>query len=503
MDVTNYNEETRSFWKRALSSTKFEKNGLWGLKSSDGDIVLNPIFDQIEFCSDFIYVHYEHRHTFFYKDGGTTDCSDRDDDFRFYENGLIGLKKRDGTIFLPPIYDESIDWGEDSDVVYVRRGEEFHYYNHQHEEILTVVEDIPEDRYPLCPYNLGEDQNREVLLCVEPIEKKEGATDCYAYNQWVRLARIPCSKVKEIFSNCKLVDMSSDAIVHFEDKDTYIYSARVCTSSDALPITACIKKFQSLGCYESSWEYLLKVSINRKTNINPHDLYNVIKHFEDIGGSSGYNISIDYDDSLKINEVKVFQIHYFWDDMGEFLYDTFKQNILPDGSVEEIIEILDEQSPIKRRKLIKEAYWWIGYSEARSWEETEKVLEYLKSQGANDYTTIILRNLAINPYYMDEVTPEVWNFKIKIITWALGNGGQLNMIHKGKTLYDDFIEDLEYAKETKNEVPEFYESISNAEKFAEWIKNKGAITAEEQRKKIEVRLKGLSPKEVLEMVKNI
>lgn len=505
MKIRKVNEETRSFWERVTSAVKFEKDGLWGLKSPSGEIVLAPKYDQVELCTDFVYAHYEDRHKFFYKDGGETDCADRDDEYQFYENGMVGLKDVDGNVILEPKYDEIYEWGENCDVIYTRLGKDYHYYNHNLEEILTDVEYIEEDTEPECPYSIGEDQNRNIMLCVEPISTKEGDRDCFAYGQWVRLNRIRCKDVRKIFSDCEVVNITSDAIEKFEDKDTYIYSARICQDMGDYPITSCIEKFKTLGCYNSSWNYLLKISYNKKTKINPHDLYNLIKHFEDIEYDLciRFDIAIDYDDSLEEGVVQVFQLHYFWDDMGAFLYDDFLQEILPNGTIDEIRKVLDNKSSVERRKLIADAYWWITNSKTRSWDDTKKVLEFLKSVGSDDFSMLIACNMKINRYWIEEITPAGWQFKKDIISWALQNGGQLNQIDNGKTLFDQYIEDLETAKEHKEKTLGWQESFRNADSFAEWLKSVGAISTVEQRRKIEAKLDGLAPQEVLELVKKM
>lgn len=502
MDINYYQE--REFWNQATSAVKFRENGLFGLKSPTGEIILEAQYDKIEVCADFLYAHYDNRHKYYYKDGGVSDCADRDDDYRFYENGKIGLHYSDGRVFLPAEYDEIIEWGHDSDVVYVRKGNEYHYYNHNKEEILTDVDFIKEDAGPECPYNLGEDQNRKVLLCVEPIPIPEWNRDCFAYGQWVRLSRIPCKDVRRIFSDCEIVDISMEAIEKFEDECTYIYSARKCLSKNEQPITTCIDKFKTLGCYDSSWNYLLKINVNRNTVINPHDLYNAIKFFENIeyGGCIRYDIAIAYNESLEDGEVEVLQIHYFWDDMGEFLYDTFRQVTLCEGTLNEIKESLNALPSLKKHRMLSEAYWWIRFSDKRIWEETEKVLYYLKSEGSDNITMLIENQLDINPYYMEEISPVVWQYKRDIISWAISNGGQLNYIHNGMTLYEEFVANLASAKERKDDNPDAIASIENGEELAKWLKDHGAITASEQRKIIESKIDGLSPLELLILVKN-
>ena len=186
--------------------------------------------------------------------------------------------------------------------------------------------------------------------------------------------------------------------------------------------------------------------------------------------------------------------------MGAFMYDTFSQNILPSGSVEEVINELEILPPLEKRRRILKAFWWIEITETtRSWFETRKVLEYLKSIGCNDYSTLILRNLEINYYSMEEITPIHWNLIKEIVSWAISNGGQLNSIQNGKTLYEQYLEYLDDAREVTNQEPAFYESIQNGESLATWLREMGGTTVEEHRRIIESRLEGLTPKEVLDL----
>lgn len=418
---------------------------------------------------------------------------------------MVGLKTADGGILFPAMYDEILDWGNDCDVVYVRKGHEFHYYTHDKEEILTDTPTLPEDAYPEMPYNLGEDQCRNILVCVEPTDESKGSDVCYAYNQMVKLSRILYKDVKNIFANCRVVKMSDDAIFRFEDEDTYIYSARKCKSSAHFPISDCIKQFHTLGVYDSSWFYLIKIDINPQTIINPHDLYNVIKHFEDIEYNLclSYDIAIDYDESLAVGEVRVLQIHYFSDDMGAFLDDSFKQGVLPNGSVRDVINALDSFTPIQRRRQLIDAYWWITYSEKRNWEETESVLNFLKSASCCNLTMLVDRMTDINYFYFENITDAEWNFRKNTISWALANGAQLNFVTNGMTPYEKVLDSINHAIEYRANVKEAGSPIKKVEAFAHWLQSIGAHSAQEQRSIIETKLEGLSPQEVINLVKTV
>lgn len=502
-DMKHNMKTKHTFWKKVINSVKFENGGLCGLKSQDGEILLKAEYDVIEVCADFIYAHYGKRHKFFYKNGSTRDCLDDERDFLFYENGKIGIKDSNGEVLFPAIYDEIIDWGEDCDVVYVRTGEEYHYYNHNKEEILTEADIYPEDRYPECPYNLGEDQNRNVLLCVEPISKRATDRDCFAFGQWVRLSQIRYSDIRRIFCDCAVRNVSANAIKLFEDRCTYIYSARKCTMMGETPLTACIEKFKTLMEYDVSWHYLLKITTNRNTQINPYDLYNVIKHFENIEYNQclSFDIAIDYDEKLHDGEVNMIQVHYYWEDMGEFLDDIFSQVLLPNGSVEDIKNELKKKEPVERRKCISNAYWWIKYTTQRPWNETKKVLEYLKSEGCDNIDDLLMHHILVNYFYVENITTKEWAFRKKIVEWSKQNGAQLNKISWGKTLRERLIDELEMAKEYAD--AEALKSIKKGELFVDWLKSIGVITAAEQRAKIEKKLNGLSPNEVIELVRTI
>ena len=54
------------------------------------------MYDQIELCKEFIYVHSGTSHSFYYPYGKVSTSDDNKYDYRFYENGKIGLKDENG-----------------------------------------------------------------------------------------------------------------------------------------------------------------------------------------------------------------------------------------------------------------------------------------------------------------------------------------------------------------------------------------------------------------------
>lgn len=489
MEVRESSDNTTNLMKELKNAVKFEEDGLWGLMTIDGQVLLEAQYDKIEFCADFIYVHYGTRHKFFYNNGSTSDCPDREEDGRFYENGKIGLKDGGDNVIFPAEYDEIIDWGKDSDVIYVRSGKEYHYFNHNHEEILTDRTVIPEDAYPDCPYNPGEDQNRNVLLCIEPVAEISGEMVCFTCGQPVRISRIRRRNVRSMFRCCDIVPMTKDALDDFMNRNTYIYSARKCKSMADMPAADCIKRFESLECYDSSWSHLIRITSNRNTQLSSEDLYEVIKHFEDGESVIDYHIAVGHNDSLKDGEVEVLQIHYFRDDGPGFLDDDFIQEVLPDGSLQEVKNALADMKPTERQEQIKEAFWWVKYSENRDWVSTKEVLEYLDSQGCDNYGSILKGNIPINPFWIEELTPKVIEFRKRMIQWAIDKGANINAIHKGKSFLDECKSDVKDAHYYKDKEPEMKVYLERIEQFVKWLKTLGAVSTQTQRK----RMKALVP----------
>ena len=89
--INCYKKENAASMAKAKSGYKFCENGLWGVKSADGVVLMAAKYDQIEICSDYVYAHYGKRRTYFYYNGATSDSPDWDDDYRFYQNGKIGF----------------------------------------------------------------------------------------------------------------------------------------------------------------------------------------------------------------------------------------------------------------------------------------------------------------------------------------------------------------------------------------------------------------------------
>ena len=91
---------------------------------------------------------------------------------------------------------------------------------------------------------------------------------------------------------------------------------------------------------------------------------------------------------------------------------------------------------------------------------------------------------------------QVGNFSKKgIVSWAANNGGYLNSIWQGKTIYDELTEDL---KQVEGKLDA--ESLQPLEDFLSFLRSIGAKTAKEERKYRKERLSKLYLDQLLDFI---
>ena len=318
--------DTERVWVRSRESEKFLENGLWGLRDIKGKVILEPKYDQIELCKEFIYVHSGTSHSFYYPYGKVSTSVDNKYDYRFYENGKIGLKDENGSIRFPAIYDCVKDWPR-YDVVYVRNEDGFHYYNSDNEEILTDYAPIEGSDCNDEPFFDDEKQNTGVLITRRFVEGRQN-NNCVRMgsDRWVEFSRIAYKDLRSIVGKCEVIPMPDDAFLGIESKSTYIYSAFIARSKGETPVEDCISQLAMLGAYQSTWRFLTKVWIHPESSITMETLkkiwlvFSVNSDFyshEDIRSrfevEDWLRIGIGYDDTLEKDELKILQVQYFTD----------------------------------------------------------------------------------------------------------------------------------------------------------------------------------------------
>ncbi len=226
-------------------------------------------------------------------------------------------KKSDSERFkIPQEYDEVFSWGEDSDVIYLRKGNKGKYINHLGEEILTdfrFFDGIDNSE----PYYIYEKQHSPVVIVMELAGRTRDGRTCYAQGEWVRLNRLLKTEVRSILaSDNDIIRIPDSEIDHFYSPFTYIYSAYRANSRKKRPMADCIGQLSRMGCFESSWHYNLVFEVGEGTQWEELDFVEIEEFFGGLRKETetlSYSIGLRVNSSLKKNQVELFCLLSFTD----------------------------------------------------------------------------------------------------------------------------------------------------------------------------------------------
>lgn len=318
-------DDVKEIWKQSQGGTKFEQNGKFGLKNASGETILEPIYDQIEQCLDYLYTRAGTITKKHYPFGQIRQETFDPEDPTFYENGKMGLKAKDGTIIYPAVFDCVEDWSP-YEVIYVRNKEEFHYFNHQGEEVLTDWQPIESSHCDDKPFFIHEEQSTEVIVTRKFVKTRKN-NNCIKFGErWVEFDRFPKKDLAKVMGECELIPMPEDAFDGINSLSTYIYDGFIASSRKENPVDDCINQLKSLSAYAASWRFITKVWIHPESDISMEEIKkfwliyschsnfyhhnNIISRFS---VEDWLRIGVGYDHNLAKDEVKVLQIHYFTD----------------------------------------------------------------------------------------------------------------------------------------------------------------------------------------------
>ena len=293
----------------------FVENGLAGLKNRDGEVVIPARWGQVEVRGNLVAVRNSGREIRFWRGGQSGETISREDD-HFYRNGKVGLLK-DGKVWFDAVYDEIYDWSEAGfDVVYTRVGRTPRYFTADHRPVLTKWREFPDvdGEGAEEPYYVWEKQNSPVLVTMEKGGGPDDPQSCRLKDGFVRLDRMRKSEVLPLFAAASQIRKEDTRqLAEFDCAFTYIYSAYIARAKGPDAVAECFRDFAWMDCFKSSWMRLILVSVapDRK---EPLDVRTLIRGVEDIPDWVPLgHFAAGYDASLAEDKVKVFMVQYFAD----------------------------------------------------------------------------------------------------------------------------------------------------------------------------------------------
>ena len=376
----------------------------------------------------------------------------------FYRDGKIGLRK-DGKVWFEAVYDEIEYWECGFDVIQTVTDGVAHYFDGNHNPILTQWRRFPGIDDDDEPYYIAEKQNMPTLVTMEFSDGPIDSQTCRLDGRLIRLDRMRRVDVRPLFErNSQLQTISAGKLDRFEDEFTYIYSAFSAKARGKDAVRQCLFEFKKMGCFETSWSRLLLVTLS-PSRTKPLDVSLLHGEIDDIAGWDAYydnrwvpdgDFAAGYDESLAPDEIRIFMVQYFWD-RAPTSQEWKLWAALESYSLERIEQARNDllgfarnpanfKNEHQRESFLAECNQPIQPSEivppGVTWEDIQAVCEKLFGEGAS--MRMLARKICelglcrLDGKNISVVADNV----VRLMEWALGRGADPNIIFERQTCLD-------------------------------------------------------------------
>lgn len=440
----------------------FHENGKVGIKNLDGSMLVPAEYDQIEKCEKYIYIlQDDYLFLFGERNIHGMNIHTHDNGYMFAKNGKLGWKDIDGNILIPALYDEIQRWGKDLYVV--QTGKRWHYINGNMVDLLSSSDDeeesVEDDYNEFPPFNFSASNNK-VLTIQEYVGHEVDGDDHVVTvdDEWERLSLKTGTEIAEMLVNPHdELPMTKDDLRLFNNSFSYEFNAYLMYSNKEKGICDCLRQAYKMRANGNSWYYIVKVW--KAPGEEPlADELRALRYAIDRSRQLGeLQFALGHDESLKSGETKMLMITHYnercFPPSIEFEWTNFLN--------EQPLDVIKVYIP-ELRKRVESTYlqdyidevWWdmlhdrideIRFDTNRTWEETERVLDYLKE---NDTAYVNGVYWTVELFMDCDMTKTNPYFYIRKLEWLLKNGANVNVYKQGKTGLDllnqpprDFLND--------------------------------------------------------------
>ncbi len=452
-----------NYWEATENAVKFQENGLWGMKTPEGEVIIPAKYLQIERCRLFLYCLEENKSRKYYQDGKCAICDDLKSDNNFYENGKVGLKDDDGNVIFPAEYDKVYQYYE-SDIYYTLKDGEYHYYNVNKEEILTDVKPIEGSLIELEPFLIDARRDTKVVVTKQIVEKGYGPNTALVNGKWVNFDRFAKLEARDIIGKCEVIPIPKDAFYWYECEDAYDFRGYCAFAKGKNALIDCYNQISELG---PSWLIITKVWVSDKTIFDIDDYKKFFSMFPngEEKHTNFMNVGFGYDSNLQPDEVRVLQISYYvdrwpaseemnwWKAIDECTLEETKiaRQKLEDMIVEDGKEYGPEIEDMLRKENFGRSVGVYNRKTLSCKEEFEKI-DYLIGEGLTieDSLSELTRNLSPMGSYCEDVedfpTTKDLSFIHSKIRFLIERGSDVNYIKYDKTSLDNVRWYIEQAR---------------------------------------------------------
>ena len=410
---------------------------------------------------------------------------------RFIENGKQGLKNQEGAVVFPAEFDKIAQWS-DCDVIETFKDGVYRYYNTAGDEILTDIDQLEMNDDGFKPYYIEEAQSRPELITFTAVDSANDTRCCLMHGHWVRLGRILRKDVKRWLSGKEIIPFGANAFDDFRSQFTYIYSAYEATASGADANVKCVERLRQIGCFDSSWAYLTRVSIHPENEVVSKDIRSLVLPLESYASNDMHRIAIGTDISLARDEVKIRMVRYFkdrWPLDEEIGY----KDVIMNGSLQEMCahrnRVLNLINDLSRQEVRSDAVRdflavWEKvpdemYRSTPQQAREEKARTLFSFTGRDPkYIWTMIAAVAEDLVYAvpDEngqiILEELCEKASTFLKWLLKEGFDVNYVHNLKTPLD-LIQSVRRKAEAEKRFGEF-DCIQALEKIEQTLLESGA-----------------------------
>ena len=428
------------------SDVEFTENGKLGWKTKKGEVLIPAEYDQIEKCSNVLYVRKGNSYELYFSNGcAEGSCHFYEDGSFFVKNQKFGWRKGD-QIIIPAIYDYIHSWGECLFVVTLD-GKHF-YVNEKNERVLTNIRLFDGEDKEEIPFNFSVSDNSVLTISEFVGHQVKNDPNVVKMDTWVRLDRISYEEMMQMLINPDdEAPIEEKELENYNSQFSYEFNAYKAKSKAKSGIKDCLDKMGKMCAYSNSWFYIIKVWKAEGEEPTAEELRYLRYFIEGKRQLGDLVFSLGHDSRLKAGETKMLMLTHYNEECfpPNFQFDWYEY--VNEHTLSEIKEQMKVQRKTVEEKILsdyREEVWQnhltgiisdMRYCASRSWKETAKVLDFFK-QYDDSYQYCVKSTVDSFFNYFETNTVETDEFLLNKLRWLLENGSDVNVHSHNKTALD-------------------------------------------------------------------
>ena len=433
-------KDIQSSWEREWNGVVFVKDGLFGMKDTEGNIIHDAEYAFIGRCRDDI-LFLRPDGSFCKKSLGCIENGYMPEEQRLYvKDGKVGFKV-DGKVVIAPEYDYiQSTFGDNTVFTVVKDGREF-YINDKGKEVLTRVRRFEGEVCDRSPFWLRVNRFNFFTAMEYVGAEDEGNPNVVRINgEWVELERYCKEDVLRM-----LVNPEDDLAL--AEKDTallcgdfsYEYSFYFAKASGVRPLAQCLDQLGKMDAFDNSWHFVVKIWQAQGEYLSAEEL----RKFEagllrkQVIGDPLY--AVGHSDSLRPGEVRLLLVTFYhercwpatfefeWQDKCRTLPVTELQKCVPAlrKTVED--EVLPQYVQSVFHDQVANCVSELKYYKGLRWNAVQKALEYFLEYGSVIdralYEYVVNARNALNKRYFRKA-----EFFLRASLWVVEKGADVNYV---------------------------------------------------------------------------